>query len=275
MNRLFHANFVRLFRDKVFWLNSGVLLAYAAIYMLNGCRQEQSGLAVKHALEDYYFQFAIFIGLFSAVFTTLYLGVEYSDGVLRNKIIAGHARWEIYLCNLVLVFLASLFMAGMGCLGGLVGIKTFGAFQMGGFSVFCYFLVMAMFLFAFSAVFTMVAMLSPNKATGAVVTILLFFLLLTAASVMNNRLIEPEMVSDTLFTENGITFSDPTPNPRYVGGVARKILDFAVDLLPAGQGMRLAVGEVEHPVRMLALSVLVSGATTFGGIFMFGRKNLK
>lgn len=123
MNHLFHANFVRLCRDKVFWLGNGILLAYAVIYMLNGCRQERGGLIGEHFLEDYYFQFAMFIGLFSAVFTTLYLSAEYSDGALRNKIIAGHGRAGIFLSNLGTVFLASLFMAGMGCLGGLVASR--------------------------------------------------------------------------------------------------------------------------------------------------------
>lgn len=275
MKRLFYANFARLFNNWVFWINSGILLVYAAVYMLNGCRQERSGLVGVHVLEDYYFQFAMFIGLFSGVFTTLYLSVEYSDGVLKNKIIAGHTREEIYLSNLFFTFFVSLFMACMGCLGGLVGIPTFGTFGMGGFPALCNLLIMVMFLFAFSAVFTMVAMLSPNKAVGAVVTILAFFLMLFAASIMSNRLGEPEMVSDTLITENGITFSDPKPNPRYVDGMAREVLDFAVDLLPAGQGMRLAMGEAKNPVRMLLSSVFVSGFVTWGGIFLFRRKNLK
>lgn len=275
MNELFHANFARLLRDKVFWLISGVLLVYAIVSMWNGCRQEQSGLAGKHFLEDYYFQFAALAGLFSAVFSTLYLSAEYDGGALRNKVVVGHTRACIYLSNLFLVFFASLFMACMGCLGGLVGIPVFGGFYMGGTSVLCYLLIMVAFLFAFSAVFTTVAMLLPNRAANAVVTILIFFLMLFVASGMLNRLAQPETVHDTFLSDNTVAYSEPVPNPRYVDGMAREVLDFAIDLLPAGQGMRLAMGEVIHPVRMMLLSVLFSAGMVLCGVFLFGRKDLK
>ncbi len=46
MKRLFHANLVRLLRDRVFWLSNGILLIYTVVYMLNACRQERSGLKI-------------------------------------------------------------------------------------------------------------------------------------------------------------------------------------------------------------------------------------
>lgn len=275
MKRLFHANFIRLLRDKVFWLSSGILLTYTIIYMLNACRQERSGLAGTHFLEDYYFRFTMFIGLFAAVFITLYLSIEYSGGVMRNKIIAGHTRKNIYLSNLTLSFLASIFMTFMGLLGGLVGIPTFGVWKISGFSIFCYMLILILFLLAFCAIFTFISMLLPNKSVGAVVTILTFFGLLLMASIMMNKLDQPEMISDTILTMDGIQFSDPVPNPKYVGGKIRDLLDFAIDLLPAGQGARLSINEVHHPVRMSLSSAFISVFATILGIFFFEKKDLK
>ncbi len=276
MNRLFRANFTRLLKDYVFWLISVVLFGYAVIYMLNGCRQEKSGLAGgRHFLEDYYFQFAIVIGLFAAVFITLYLSVEYSDGVVRNKIIAGYTRRSIYLSNLLLTFCASFFMMCMGLLGGLVGIPTFGVWNMGAFPVFVCVLVLMMFLFAFCAIFTFINMLLQNKSVGAVVTILVFFALLFVASTMMNRLAQPETVSDVMFTAEGVVFDDPKPNPLYVDGAARGVLDFVIDVIPAGQGLRLASNEVAHPVRMLLSSMVLAVLVTIMGIFAFERKDLK
>ncbi len=275
MKRLFRANFVRLLRDKVFWISSGILLIYAIVYMLNACRQERSGLVGTHFLEDYYFQFAIFIGLFAAVFTTPYLSTEYSDGIMRNKIIGGHTRKNIYLSNLALSFLASLFMTFMGFLGGLVGIPTFGVWKISGFSVFCHILIIIMFLLAFCAVFTFISMILPNRSISAVATILTFFGLLLMASMMINKLDQPKMISDTILTKDGIQFSDPVLNPKYVEGKIRDLLDFAVDFLPAGQGIRLSVNEVQHPVRMLLSSVFVAVFITVFGVFLFEKKDLK
>jgi len=217
----------------------------------------------------------MFIGLFAAVFTTLYLSIEYSGGVMRNKIIAGHTRKNIYLSNLTLSFLASIFMTFMGLLGGLVGIPTFGVWKISGFSIFCYMLILILFLLAFCAIFTFISMLLPNKSVGAVVTILTFFGLLLMASIMMNKLDQPEMISDTILTMDGIQFSDPVPNPKYVGGKIRDLLDFAIDLLPAGQGARLSINEVHHPVRMLLSSAFISVFATILGIFFFEKKDLK
>ncbi|MDE7328073.1 MAG: ABC transporter permease [Lachnospiraceae bacterium] len=243
--------------------------------MLNGCRQKKMGVLTSYFLEDYYFQFAMLIGLFAGVFTTLYLSVEYDDGVIRNKIIAGHARTEIYLSNLLLTFLASLFMMGLGLLGGLVGIPTFGMWNISGFKVLFQILIMAMFLLAFCSIFTMLSMLIQNKSTCAIITVLMFFSQFVTSSIMINRLAEPETVSDVLLTAQGIQYSDPMPNPFYVEGKVRQILDFMVDVFPSGQGLRLASNELVHPARMLLLSALVAVFVTLAGIFLFKKKDLK
>ena len=274
-NQLFHANLVRLSRSVVFWICNVSILVYTVVYMLNGCRQRKNGLVTSYFLEDFYFQFAILIGLFAAVFTTLYLSVEYGNGVLRNKIIVGHTRADIYLSNLRLGFFASVIMMGIGLAGGLVGIPTFGTWNMGGLQVLLRILIMVMFLFAFRAVFTMLCMLIQNKSICAIVTVLAYFALLVASSMMINRLMQPEMVSDTILTAQGVTFSEPKPNPLYLEGFWRKVLDFIIDLIPAGQGIRLSSNDIGHPVRMLALSTFVTVFFTAFGLFMFNKKDLK
>ena len=143
----------------------------------------------------------------------------------------------------------------MGLLGGLVGIPVFGLWKMDALSLVFNLLILAMFLFAFCAIFTLINMLSQNRAFSAVITVLMFFALLLAASLIINRLAQPEMVSDVLFTTDGVVFSDPMPNPYYVSGTTRRLLDFIVDLIPAGQGLRLAVNEAAHPLRMLLSSL--------------------
>ena len=40
------------------------------------------------------------IGLFMAMFTSLFIGTEYDYGTIRNKIIVGHSRTSIYFSNL-------------------------------------------------------------------------------------------------------------------------------------------------------------------------------
>ena len=58
------------------------------------------------------------IGIIIAIFTGLFLGVEYSDGAIRNKITIGHKRINIYLSNLIVVTATSLFVSICNCMFG-------------------------------------------------------------------------------------------------------------------------------------------------------------
>ena len=42
------------------------------------------------------------IGFFISLFTTLFVGLDYANGTIRNKIVVGHSRIKIYLSNLII-----------------------------------------------------------------------------------------------------------------------------------------------------------------------------
>lgn len=85
MRKLLSANFSRLWKDKTFWICIIAMLLISGGNMLNGCRQavimKQEGYIVE--LDKYYFMLAPVPGLFHAVFVSLFLGTEYSDGDLQ------------------------------------------------------------------------------------------------------------------------------------------------------------------------------------------------
>ncbi|MDE7210973.1 MAG: ABC transporter permease, partial [Lachnospiraceae bacterium] len=194
----------------------------------------------------------------------------------RNKVIAGYSRKDTYLSQLIVVSAASLLMLLAGMAGGLVGIPVFGFWKMGAGQLFLYLLIAAMSTLVFCAVNTYINVLTQNKVRSAVLTILVFFALLFLVSKLQARLDEPDTVfSDIQIHGDEINFLEPMPNPRYVSGAKREILDFIVDVLPTGQGLRLASNEAAHPVRMLLSSAVLTVLVTFGGIFRYGREDLK
>ena len=102
MRKLLSANYSRLWRDKIFWICMGTMLIYSVVYMLNGCRQAAIHLSeYNYSIDKYYFHFAISIGIFCAVFSSMFFGTEYSDGTIRNKVIVGHTKTNIYIASLV------------------------------------------------------------------------------------------------------------------------------------------------------------------------------
>lgn len=277
MHRLVLANLMRLWKNKCFWLCMGVMFVYSFFYMKSRCQFVLEGMTDgERNLEDYYFQFAYAVGLFIAVFSTIFLSREYSDGAVRNKVIAGHIRRDIYLSHLAVIFFASLLMLLAGMVAALAGIPVLGTFKMGAGQLFLHLAIVIMATLAFCAVYTFINVLLPNRALSAVISLLLFFVMLLAVMKLDERLAAPATVfQDIVITGEEVDFREPMPNPRYVDGITREAMDFAIDFLPVGQVYRVAYLWVGHPVRMLASSAFLAVSLTLLGICLFERKDLK
>lgn len=277
MRKLISAHFSRLWKEKVFWINAGLIFIFSAIMMWNGCRQVSamkfSGSSAD--MDRYYFNFVPVLGLFLAEFISLFLGKEYSDGTIRNKIVAGHTRASIYFSNFVVCFAAGFIFMLMWMLGGLIGIPFLGTWKMGIKGFFLYFLIASFFLEAFTGIFVLLSMMLTNRATAAVFEIMLFLALLIVASMIYNSLCEPESISGVIMTANGMEMSDPSPNPVYISGMMRTVYEWILDFLPTGQGILMANVEIVHPFREIVCSILITLCTTAVGVFAFYKKNLK
>lgn len=276
MRKLLSADFSRLWKDKTFWLCMAVMLVYSIVYMLSGCRQAIIDMSeYNYGIDEYYFHFALSIGIFCALFGSMFLGTEYSDGTIRNKIVVGHKRTNIYIANLITTFTATLLIMLVWLIGAMIAIPTLGVWKMDITNLLVYILIAVLFTAALSAIITFVCMQSTNKAITVVVSIFLVLGLLIISSMIDNSLSQPEMVSGVQITANGMEISEPSPNPNYVSGTAREIYEFMLDFLPTGQGIRMWQLEITHPIRMLVSSAVITLLTTLGGIFVFKRKNLK
>lgn len=276
MNKLLRSNFARLWKNKLFWLCMGTMLVYSIVYMLNGCRQATMDLSeYQYGLDQYYFHFSLLIGFFCTLFSSMFFGTEYSDGTIRNKIIVGHTRADIYMSSLVTTFIATLLIMTAWLVGALIAVPTLGFWKMGILHLLEYLLIAVMLVLVFSAICTVVNLLSSNKAVTVVISMLLFLGLLLFANIIYNSLSQPEMVSGVQLTVDGLEMTEPTPNPQYVTGLKRKIYDFIVDFLPTGQAVRMWLLEISNPIRMLVSSAFITVLTTVCGIVAFKRKNIK
>lgn len=277
MNKLISANFARLKKDKIFWISITVILICSVAGMLNGCRQanvmEESGYMVS--LDSYYFNFAPAIGLFCAIFIALFLGTEYSDGTIRNKLAVGHTRTHIYLSNFVVCFVACLAFVAVWLIGGLVGIPFLGVWEIGAGGFFLFVLIAVLFTAALAGIFTLLSALSTNRAITVVITIICFLGLLVLASIIYNRLCESEFLSGMVITAEGMEMRDPTPNPNYISGSLRTFFEWVLDLLPTGHGILMANVETAHPIRQIILSMLIAFGSIVSGIFLFQKKDIK
>lgn len=272
MSRLLRSNFSRLWKNRIFWLCTGFVCVCSAAYMLNSTIDRTGA---SHTIDEYYFQLAPLLGLFIAVFTSLFLGTEYNDGTIRNKLIIGHTRADIYLANWIVCFTAGLFFLAAWLISSLVGIPTFGLWEIGIPNLIIYITVAVFFTAALTGIMVLLGMLLTSRAAAQVAAVLLFLWLVVLASNFYNRLWEPEFYTGLFITVDGTPMYDPQPNPRYVSGAMRVLFEWIVDILPTGQGILMANLEIIHPIREMICSALIALGTTFIGIIAFRKKDLK
>ncbi len=276
MTELLRANGSRMGKNRVLWISLLAAVAMELFIVLNGCRQAAMDTnGYEWSLDQFYFDAGPVLGLFFALVLGMFLGTEYSDGTLRNKLVVGHTRREVYLAHLVTgMGVAALFTAAV-FLAGMVGIPGLGVWKMGPGGVVLSFLVSLGFNMALTALFALVGMLSEKKATTAVTVILLFLAMAAFSSWLNARLGEPELDSGIIITAQGMQWSDPTPNPRYIGGAMRTFCQFLMETMPTGQAILLANQELPQPLLSLGASVVLTVGITLVGLGLFEKKDLK
>lgn len=286
MTRLLSANFLRLWRNKAFWASLAVCVVLGAGAALGEFRfQVSSGadLSVpevaqsKALLEGQFFEYAAFIGILAAALIALFLGTEYSDGTIRNKLIVGQSRPAIYFTNLITGFAASLLcMAGymLSCLA--VGAPLLGWFTRPAPLLLTAIAGSVVMLAAYCAIFTFVTMNCSKKSTSVVICLLGAFVTLIAAAVFYSMLDAPEFITGYELSVNGeIVQAVPERNPMYLTGMKRAVYQFIYDLLPAGQSVQYCSLQFSNPAWLMGLSAAVTAVFSAAGAALFRRKDLR
>lgn len=273
MRNLLSANFSRLRKNKFYY----VVLAAAFLSSLYIC-WENSGrwtLVGERPVDETFFSFVIVTGAFFAVFTSMFLGTEYSDGTIRNKLIVGHTRFSVYLANFLCCAFACLTFSAAGILGSLP-LLFFGGFQMGALGLLYSFLVLIGFTVSFCALFTLISMLCPNKALAVVLCLAVWVVLLGLGSSLYDRLNAPEFYSDlAYFIDGEMKIEENVPNPSFLSGASRTVCEWIVDILPMGQACMLSRGEITHPLREILSSVVLTLVLLLIGTAAFQKKDMK
>lgn len=277
MRKLFYAGLYRLVRSKIFWLELAAMAGFSIwIVGINYAPEIQSS-ADRLAADDIFFTVYQLISLFLAAGVSLFVGTEYSDGTLRNKLVVGHTRGHIYGAML----LVSLLMTGMllvlhGVITLVLGSIVLAPVQMPTSRLAFLLLVAVLDCVVFTALFTAIALNCTSKAVSAVATLLSSLAMTMLAGTLGNRLLEPEEVYDgVIATQNGFQYGERIPNPDYVDGLRRTVYEFLYDLLPSGQLMQLPMDSVECRVSWLVLSLALLAAVTAVGFCLFWKKDIR
>ncbi|MBO5282539.1 MAG: ABC transporter permease subunit [Lachnospiraceae bacterium] len=281
MRNLLSANFYSLKRSRVFWGCEIVCALYAAflsceIYM----DMKYNGYA--HPLDTGLFQFVVFSGIILSVFCSLYLGSELGDGIVRNKVVAGHRKSHIYLAAFLVCGAASvLFTLTYLAIYLMISVPLLLPLQADAATAALVLFSSLLLAFAYCGIFTLISLLSTNKAVVSTVCVILAFLLFMTGIAIKQRLDEPEVFEIVEYdeeTRDGVPTGEMIPNNSYLApSVRRTVYEFLNDFLPGSQGLQLS-GMMEPELTfnrrlpLYSLSIIV--LTTGMGLMIFRKKDL-
>lgn len=284
MSRLLTSTFFRMLKKIVFWILLICMFIYGVYSASNFASEASAGFAIDGCV----FDFVPFMGLVAAIFISLFVGSEYSDGTIRNKLVVGHSRMQIYLANLIACSLACVLISLAYVVGVIVVSSSKGGELLTETSIIAMCLICSLFLsIAFTSIMIMLAILNTNKAGNVVVSMILALIMLVSSSYIYQRLGEPETYDNYVsVNEVGIpTQVEQSPNPLYIDGTPRAVLEVVNDLLPSGQAMQLADAfdsegiahkNIENAsYRWLGYSILVIVVTSSLGIALFRKKEIR
>lgn len=280
MNKLFHANLLRLRKSKAFWIGSAisVLLIVIACFNQYGMLQKYGEAYGDYRPDSFIIGSILYLGVVSSVFCSLFIGTEYSDGVIRNKIITGTLRHTIYLADFSICAAASVATYLLCCLTGCaIAVPMFGPPAMPLPQLLLLLFDGILVCIASAAIYNFIAMMVPNRTHTAIICILSGILLLCISGYLVNALQQPEMVESVeLFTSN-IEEANIVliKNPHYVTGFQRSLYEFLYDFLPTGQGIQINQMTVAHPLRLAAYSLVIILGVNLAGVYFFERKDIK
>ncbi|MCM1055796.1 MAG: ABC transporter permease [Bacteroides sp.] len=217
----------------------------------------------------------------TAVFIGMFIGREYSDGAVRNKLAVGHGRGSVYLSNLIVCAAADI----MGLTAALavtfgIGVPLIGTSIT--FSEFlCCFTVMILAHLALISVFLLAAMLISVKSAQVAVLIVGSFVMLFASAFISSRLAEPEYDSYTYVSFHNES-GEPTletveneKNPYYISGTKRSVYEFFDSFLPVSQLLKAENSDGADLTSSAIYDIIILAAVTEAGVLLFCKKDIK
>ena len=94
MSKLLRANFLRMRKDKYFWIGMIAMILYGVIDSVGQYRNLKV-YDMSVTFDTVFFASHIIIGMLISAFVSLYVGTEYSDGTIRNKLMVWCNRRDI------------------------------------------------------------------------------------------------------------------------------------------------------------------------------------
>lgn len=229
MSKLMRAGVCRYVRSPIWWISVAASIALGVFF------GDMIGSSDTFEVSAF-----LILQIIFSILISLSVGREFSEGIIRNKLITGSKRWEIIFsesilgitacCILYLIFSVSLWLL---CITVLSRAPLDIAL--------CFFFGSALTTIL-SAVISVILVFVFSRRT--IVTVFSLLLVLIMSYVSDEIYLALERPEYTIKTEivhnektgkNEVVFGEYGPNTRYIDGIKRKLYILIDDIIPFGQ----------------------------------------
>ena len=288
MYKLLNASFYRLRKNKIF-LGLVILTIIIAVFMLvseylNNIKYSSVFGISSNTTDILLMKFINIIGFFIAIFTSLFVGAEYSDGTIRNKIVAGHSRKNIYLSNLIVSILVGIFLELIYLIiVSIVSIPILGLVQMSFLQLAVILLDIIMIIIVYSSIFNFIALICSNITISTVSSLLLILIMFVIDMLLSPTANSTEYIQKNIvMDEQGNVTYEVVKNEDYPGKLVQTICKTISNFNPVSQAIEISGNKINmneedfnnmkvYPLYSLGLIIIITAI----GIYLFNIKELK
>ena len=334
MIRLLRANYARIFRSWYFQLGAVIFIIVNVVMPISTYRdmkkypeyytqdvidldeipfnsEEDRDEYIEYTIketshEGYMFDSGGLFFFIIPIIVGLFIGTDYSDGTIRNKLVVGHTRINLYLANLITCISVSvlIYLAGIAA-SYITSLICFKNDVLSASETFLFVIAGILITASWTAICTLISMLLHSKAGSVVITLLIACFMAIFSVEIIYALTEPEFLDENVYMleESATTFEFSKPfeemteedfmdqgitpgeidnlvslkgeNPNVPHGVKREIFKLVRDASPGCQIQNLADWQDEYNDKTILWSSIIILLTTSAGIFVFRKQNLK
>lgn len=277
MSELMRVNWMRLKKMKLFWIALPVVVI---VLFLENASFLQGSISssfvytweIARFFEDFF--------LIEAVVLGIYFGKEYSSGGLKNRIIAGYSRLQIYFSYwLISVIMTLLFyIAIVG--GSIVIFSVVGLY----YPIRIYLILLGLLVIAGVVGTSLLLLLffMTDSATSVLVTSIIVVLLLVIAGLMLNQIVGSGS-QDIHKADSGEIIVTDNSDALERGTLKREITEYVYDALPIIQffaisdihGLDSYVIYNDRVLRIVLFSIGWMAILLFAGNMVFRYKKVR
>lgn len=263
----------RLMRTREFKIQVGIVCALPVVLILSGYNMLNLMNAYVLKLLSQFFGHTLVIEFLTVLIASHIWGCEYEFGGIRNKIICGHSKRNIYITNLLTILICTMGLTLIYVsINMVLGLPLLGTLKMSLGDFLIYLILDLAFVSSISAFFCFISSIFTKEDLSLRISLIVLIVALICGLVMYKKFSIEEFQGIYIDPVLGAV---PGRNDLYVGGSARIALELLQCVFPCTQSILLVNEGVEHYILPLLGSIIIFMLSTMGGILLFNRRDIK